>query len=392
MQHSAAASLECSDDVRLFKRLLEYTERLNSAQDLSSLARSAIQIIRGELDFESGVLFVIDPEERLLRSLDGSQAPLPLDAGVESGAAERGEAIDIPAVNAKRTPVGVLRLVNLARPLTREHRRFLSLLSAPLGLAIERAWFCRLLEERRRMDLEIRRLQDDLAQMEKLSLIGVLTSGLVHEVKNPLTILMAHSEMLKNETSLSPDLARRLAIIDFAAHRAMEVVNNFLNFSSRDDAARAPADVNEAILKTVELVAHDCRVHNIRVEKKLGDLPHLMVNIGQIQQVLLNLLKNAMDSIRDAKRPGTITVSSQFRSASNAARVEIKDDGPGVPAESRPRLFTPFFTTKPSGAGTGLGLSVCRRLIEMHGGRIGFEEGDAGGAIFWFEIPAAPQL
>src|SRR5262249_31205593 len=155
--------------------------------------------------------------------------------------------------------------------------------------------------------------------------------------------------------------------------QAMAVVNNFLSFSRKDETARVPASINDAIRKTAELVGHECRKHNISLDKQLGKIPLIRVNVGQIQQILLNLIKNAIDSISHHKPEGFITVSSNLTADATAVRVEVADNGPGIAPENQQQLFEPFFTTKPSGQGTGLGLSMCRRLIEMHGGKIGFQ-------------------
>ena len=137
----------------------------------------------------------------------------------------------------------------------------------------------------------------------------------------------------------------------------------------------------------MDLVAHECRKHNVTLDKQLAKVPLIRINVGQIQQVLLNLIKNAIDSVSHHKPEGSITVSSMITSDAKGVRVEIRDDGPGVAPENQGQLFEPFFTTKPSGLGTGLGLSMCRRLIEMHGGTIGFQSTPGSGATFRFELP-----
>lgn len=420
MNAAFSESVDVSNEVRLLKRLLECTRLLNSTLDLNELTGIVLQIVHDEMGFDRGTVFVIDSEKRLLRSFvaqgvdEGFEIVLPVGTGVAGYVAETGETLDIPdaAVDPRFRPqfdqklsyqtrdhyctpilngdgarVGVLQLLNRTRPLTGDDKEFLSSISVHLGLALERAWFHHQLKEKHKIETEMRRVQEELTQLEKLSLIGVLTSGLVHEVRNPLAILIAHASMMKEDPSLTAGLAGRLAIIDLSAQQAMAVVNNFLSFSRKDETARVPASVNDAIRKTVDLVAHECRKHNVTLEKQLGKIPLIRINVGQIQQVMLNLIKNAIDSISHQKPEGFITVSSSVTADAKAIRVEVTDDGPGVAPENQAQLFEPFFTTKPSGLGTGLGLSMCRRLIEMHGGKIGCQSAPDSGATFWFELP-----
>ena len=419
MKAAFPAPTDTSNEVRLLKRLLECTRLLNSTLDLTELTGIVLQIIHDELGFDRGTVFVIDSEKRSLRSfvaqgVEGFEIVLPVGTGVAGTVAETGEVLDIPdaasdtrfrpqfdqrlsyktrdfycmpIVNGVGSRVGVLQLLNRTRPLTDDDKEFLASISVHLGLALERAWFHHQLKEKHKIEQEMRRVQDELTQLEKLSLIGVLTSGLVHEVRNPLAILIAHTAMMKEDPSLTAGLAGRLAIVEFSAQRAMEVVSNFLSFSRKDETARVPASVNDAIRKTAQLVAHECRKNNLTLDKQLGKVPLLRINPGQIQQVLLNLIKNAIDSIGPDAQDGAIVVSSALTPSSTAVRVEVSDNGPGIAAEHHGQLFEPFFTTKPSGLGTGLGLSMCRRLIEMHEGKIGFKSAPGEGALFWFELP-----
>jgi signal transduction histidine kinase len=251
------------------------------------------------------------------------------------------------------------------------------------------------------MEQEIRRVQHELAQLEKLSLIGTLTSGLLHEVRNPLTALIAQTTLMKEDPRMPAGLTARLTIIEYSAQRAMEVVKNFLGFSRKDEGRRVAANVNDVIRKTIDLVAHECNNNKVSVETDLGKIPPTHMNVGEIQQVLLNLFKNAIDAVSQQGQRGAIMAASSLSVDGETVRVEVRDNGPGIPEKHRAKLFEPFYTTKPDSGGTGLGLSTCRRLIEMHGGKMGFTSSEGQGTTFWFEIPrnaetvnasTAPQL
>src|SRR5436190_5207507 len=253
MKAGLSESVDASNEIRLLKRLLECTRLLNSTLDLPELTGIVLQIIHDEMGFDRGTVFVIDSEKQSLRSfvaqgVEGFEIVLPVGAGVAGYVAGTGETLDIPdasadarfrpqfdqklsyqtrdfycapIVNGSGVRVGVLQCLNRTRPLTPDDKEFLSSISVHLGLALERAWFHHQLKEKHKIETEMRRVQEELTQLEKLSLIGVLTSGLVHEVRNPLAILIAHASMMKDDPSLTAALAGRLAIIDFSAQQAM---------------------------------------------------------------------------------------------------------------------------------------------------------------------------
>ena len=408
-----------SNDVRQLQRLLECTRLLNSTLDLTELTTIVLQIIHDEVGFERGTLFVIDREKNWLRSfvaqgVQNFEIALPVGSGIAGTVAASGQILDItdaasdprfrpefdelltyktrdaygmPIQNGSGDNVGVLQLLNRTRPITSDDRSFLAAISVHLGLALERAWFCHQLNEKAEIQRELQHARNEIGQMEKLSLIGVLTAGLVHELRNPLATLMAHASFMREDPELTPGLAQRLEKIDLSAQSALDVISNFLGFSRREEMVHEPANLVETIEKTLDMLSYECRRNKVTVETRLGPVPPLPVSRGEIQQVLLNLVKNAIDATGQEGRSGKIEISSAYDEERCVARVEVTDNGPGVPAELEGRLFRPFFTTKPDGLGTGLGLSICRRLIEKHNGKIGFSRGEQAGSTFWFELP-----
>src|SRR5688572_1650126 len=257
---------DASHDVRLLKRLLECTRLLNSTLDLRELTKIILGIIQNELDFERGTVFVLDSERQFLRSfvaqgVEQFEITLAVGTGIAGSVAQTGEVLDIPdasvdrrfqpefderlsyttkdfycmpIVNGEGAVVGVLQLLNRSRAIADNDKEFLASISVHLGIALERAWFHHEMQEKHRMEQEMSKVQNELAQLEKLSLIGTLTSGLVHEVRNPLSVLLTHTAMMKEDPSLTDELAARLAIIDYSAQRTMDVVRSFLGFSLKD--------------------------------------------------------------------------------------------------------------------------------------------------------------
>jgi signal transduction histidine kinase len=361
---------------------------------------------------------VVDTEKEILRSflaegVNDYEIQLPVGSGIAGSVAESGVSLDIPnaagddrfrsefdqvlgyrtrdlycmpVANNKGATVGVLQLLNRSRPITADDGNFLAAISVHLGLALERAWLHHQLSVKHAMERELRQVREELAHHEKLSLIGVLTAELAHELRNPIASLLAHVSLMQDDAKLSPELRSRVDKISASAHGALDVVNGFLSFSRRDAAVAKPVNVNEVIEETIAMLGPELRKRRVTMETRLERVPSALVIRGQLQQVLLNLLKNALDAAAQGRANGAIVVSSALLKDPGVARVEITDSGPGVPIELEPRLFQPFFTTKPSGIGAGLGLSICKKLVDAHGGRIGFTRAPQG-STFWFELP-----
>ncbi len=265
--------------------------------------------------------------------------------------------------------------------------RFLRLTIAPLQSGHDRAGSMVALVE----DVtEQRSMEAQLFQNEKMAAIGQLVSGVAHELNNPLTSIAGLTELLL-ERDVGGDAPRQhLRIIHEQAGRAGRIVKNLLTFVRTGTTEQSPVDVNDVVARTTMLVAYEIRLRGIELVTELHPLPAIVMgDPHELQQVLLNLLTNAVQAIADLP-PGRLR-----RITIETARVEdrvilaVRDTGDGVPAELVANLFTPFFTTKPAGQGTGLGLSLSYGLIQAHGGTLAYEEGADGGAEFTIELPAA---
>lgn len=229
------------------------------------------------------------------------------------------------------------------------------------------------------------RLESELAKAERLALVGQLVAEVAHELNNPLTAILGFSEALYAKAGLGP-MRQNLERVVHQAHRCRSIVRNLLSVVRQHAPGREAVSLNELVSQAASLLHYQFQVGGIRLVTTLEpDLPPVLADRHQIQQVLMNLLTNGFQALRVAGG-GAITV----RTCSEGRRVclAVEDDGPGVPEELIPRIFEPFVTTKPEGSGTGLGLSVSRGIVQQHGGTISVANGPEGGAVFTLELPA----
>jgi PAS domain S-box-containing protein len=235
---------------------------------------------------------------------------------------------------------------------------------------------------------EERRLREQLIYSERLSAVGQLVAGVAHELNNPLQGVMGQVELLIG-TEDRPATRVELQHIRHSGERAAKIVRSLLTFARHSALERSVADLNEIVRSTVALRANDLRAASIVVEEDYADeLPLIIVNREEIQQAVLQLLLNAEQSLRAAKRPGSVRVRTALAEDPGSVVFEIADDGGGVPQEVASRIFEPFFTTKASGEGTGLGLSVSLGIAAAHGGSLVLLPSERG-ARFALTLPMA---
>lgn len=226
-------------------------------------------------------------------------------------------------------------------------------------------------------------------QTEKLAGLGQLVSGIAHELNNPLTSITGYAQLLISRPLPAPQSADAQRIFQ-EAERASHIVKNLLLFARERRPEKRAVDLNEVIDRTLALRNYELRVENIAVEANLDrDLPLVLADPVQIQQVLLNLIINAEQSIEQSGKEGIIRIRD-FR-AGNRVQLEISDSGSGIPQENIGRIFDPFFTTKPAGVGTGLGLSLAQQILREHGGQICVESAVGQGAKFTIELAVSGQ-
>lgn len=223
-----------------------------------------------------------------------------------------------------------------------------------------------------------------MRQTEKLAAIGQLAAGVAHEINNPLSIILCHTDIVKNEYSVTEELKEDIETIERHALSCRSTVSDLLNFARTKDSASSMQyrAVNDAIRLVVTMVEIQFAKQQIEIVTDLDkNEPHCFMDHDRIQQVLINLLMNSAQAIDTS---GTIRVSSQ--AAGKNLHLAIEDDGPGIPTEIRDKIFDPFFTTKEQTEGTGLGLSVSFGIIADHGGDISVVS-KPGKTIFTIHLP-----
>ena len=243
--------------------------------------------------------------------------------------------------------------------------------------------------EREQAAAQAQRQQAALLQREKLAAMGSLLAGVAHELNNPLAVILLQADILREDVS-PPRLAEGISEIAQAAARCERMVRQFLTLARQHTPERMAVDLQVLITETMELLASPLRMENITVELRLAaDLPPLWADQHQLQQVLINLVTNAQQALREAGPVRQITLTTQVDPAHTRVTLEVTDTGPGIPSDIRARIFDPFFTTKPPGMGTGLGLSLCQGIIESHGGTIWVTSPPGQGTTFRVELPVA---
>ncbi len=243
--------------------------------------------------------------------------------------------------------------------------------------------------ERRAAEAELARRREASHQNEKLTAMGELLAGVAHELNNPLSVVVGHSLMLREEIS-DPDIAKRIDKISASAERCARIVKIFLAMARERPAKLEPTSLAAIMRTALEVTANGLRSGGIEVETQLGDgLPPVLADGDQIAQVLVNLLVNAGQALKEQEGPRRIEVAIRHHPAAGRVVAMVADNGPGVPAHLRARIFEPFFTTKPIGDGTGVGLALSHRIVSTHGGSIEVGQSPLGGALFAVSLPIA---
>lgn len=235
-------------------------------------------------------------------------------------------------------------------------------------------------------------LSDNLIHASKLAAVGELASGIAHEINNPVAIMVEEAgwiqdlleeEEFKKSENLD-ELNRALKQINTQGKRCKEITHKLLSFARKTDARVQDVQINEQIEEILGLSSQRAKYINVDIQTHFGNnLPTLKISSSEMQQVLLNIINNALDVMEN--KGGNINIITSLED--QFVTIKIYDDGPGIHPDHLPRLFNPFFTTKPVGKGTGLGLSICYGIIKKMGGSIDVKSTLDVGTAFTIKIP-----
>jgi len=235
----------------------------------------------------------------------------------------------------------------------------------------------------------LRATQAQLSHTEKLSAVGEFVAGVAHELNNPLTALIGYAELLQMST-VNDDDRLSLQRISSSAERCHKIVHSLLSFARQHPPERKLSSVNALVEAVIEILLYELRTNNIKLEKELSpQLPRLLLDPHQIQQVFLNIVNNARQAIEAHRQRGSIRITTSV--VEQRVRITFQDDGPGISEENLAKIFNPFFTTKPVGKGTGLGLSLSYGIIQEHNGSITAASKLGHGTTFIIELPITDQ-
>ena len=233
-----------------------------------------------------------------------------------------------------------------------------------------------------------REMRARLAETERLAAVGELVAGVAHEVNNPLCTISAFAQLLQRDGAITADQRESVDIIASETMRASQVLRDLLTFARRSESDSAAIQVNELIERTMRLRSYEMSSLGIATEQTLAnELPMVQGDPRQLQQVLLNLVTNAIQAM-EPLGGGSLRVAT--RRHEDRVLIEVADTGPGIPAEARAHVFEPFFTTKRDG--TGLGLSVSYGIVAAHGGSISIAHTGPGGTMFRVTLPATEDV
>ncbi len=272
-------------------------------------------------------------------------------------------------------------------PFLAAERRLLNAVAERTGHIVERLRADKLLRHREE------ELRGRLTHLARVSTLGEMASSIAHEVNQPLTAIATYSQacrrLLESSEADAGEIIQVLSRVTEEALRAGGIIHRLKNLARRHESRLSECDINELIRDLEHLAAVDTRMHDIALELLLSEsLPAVLVDGIQIQQVVLNLIRNAVDAMTETDAANRrITIRTQLREP--MVEVSVTDFGSGLPADCDEELFQPFFTTRRDGM--GMGLSVSRSIVTSHGGRMWFTRNQGGGTSFFMTVPIVPE-
>jgi len=395
----------------------DVTAEIASAHDLPTTARSSLLSLLGAVSATKGALYLVR---------DGAALELVVGRGITPTEPERCELKDGVAaalvrlgsalrLNAQEKPPDALAgelssclpemelcaplvvrnellgILGVGPKLTREpyselDLELVSTLATMLASGIHSHNLIRGLQE---TNQRLRDMQEQLIEQERLATVGQSAAAIAHEVRNPLTSIRGFAATIHDSLEdLTPEMIREFSqVIMEDAERLAGIIEEVRNYSKRTGYEMVPSPLTQVAEETLSFTKFDTLLRRMKIERDFRAEPCVMVNRGKMKQVLLNILRNAAQAIDDP-RAGVIRVA--VRQEDGFGVLSVTDNGTGIPVEKQGRIFEPFYTTKGE-EGTGLGLQICKQIVENHGGTIDFVSQVGVGTTFSIRLPVVPQ-
>ncbi|MFW5936594.1 MAG: sensor histidine kinase [Desulfosalsimonas sp.] len=227
--------------------------------------------------------------------------------------------------------------------------------------------------------------EKQMAHADRLASIGQLSSGIAHEINNPLGVIQGYTQLLLREAEAGSQRHSDLQIILKHAGNCKAIVEDLLNFARRSQPEMGDIDIHAVIEDALVFIRHRSKMENVHIERVFADnIPAMRMDEKKIKQVLVNLVMNAGHAVAEN---GTITITTRFDTKGRKLMIDVADNGYGIESRHLSRIFDPFFTTKPTGEGTGLGLAVSYGIVKSHGGDIDVKSEPGNGAVFTVTLP-----
>ena len=232
---------------------------------------------------------------------------------------------------------------------------------------------------------EIQNLKEEIARGRRLAAIGRLAAGVAHEIRNPLSSIKGFATYFQDRYKDVPDDHRIAGIMIQEVERLNRVIGQLLDYARPMNVRLQPVSLGPLVLRSLELIESDARQKGIRIEKRISDSVKVQTDPDRINQVLLNLYLNAIESM---EKGGVLTVALENVPDSGPVRISVTDTGKGIPEKDLAHVFDPYFTTKSTG--TGLGLAIVHKIVEMHGGDVRVKSVQGTGTSVTVSLPASP--
>lgn len=230
---------------------------------------------------------------------------------------------------------------------------------------------------------EFKRLLDQTIQSEKLAEVGRLSAGIAHEINNPLAMVAYATELLKREDNLSAFQEEMLEKIETEVERLKTLTGGLLSFSSSRASLNRVVNLNDLVSEVMKLLRFELQRKSVQLKTIFADVPVITADPNKLKQVIINLVMNAVHAMHGE---GTVVLETRL-GKDGTLQLLVKDNGPGIPEEIQEQVFAPFYTTKPEGEGTGLGLYICQNIVREHSGTISLQSRLGEGTVFSISLP-----